>query len=61
MHWFYKLEQGQYLRSFAVLSRLVEAAGLQILEQNTCPIRPGLPGLPVVARFSRIIAQWANP
>ena len=52
---FYRIEQGRFLRHHAELKALVLKAGLKVIEDKTVPIRPGLPGLPVVARFSVIL------
>lgn len=57
MRLFYKLEQGQYLRSSADLAKLITSAGLVITEQKTFPIRPGIPLFPAVARFSCFLAS----
>ena len=58
MRWFYKLEQGQFIRSHGTIEALVRQAGLVIREKSLFPIRPGLPGFPPVARFVRLIAAW---
>lgn len=59
---FYRLEQGLFLRPHAALRQLLCAAGLRVERDETHPVRPGLPGLPVVARFSYFVASWdANP
>lgn len=54
----YNLEQGRHLRTNAELLHLLQAAGMNIIHTNQYPIRPGLPLMPVVARFSLIIGQW---
>ncbi len=53
---FYKLEQGLFLRRHEDLRSLVTQSGLAVLEDETVPIRPGLPLAPVVARFSVFLA-----
>jgi 2-polyprenyl-3-methyl-5-hydroxy-6-metoxy-1,4-benzoquinol methylase len=61
MRWFYKLEQGQFIRPHSEIEALVKKAGLVIREKGLFPIHPGLPGLPPVARFVRLVATWEQP
>jgi 2-polyprenyl-3-methyl-5-hydroxy-6-metoxy-1,4-benzoquinol methylase len=58
MHWFYKLEQGKFLRSHAETEALIRSAGLRIRDKRLVPLRPGLPGLPAVARFVCFECTW---
>lgn len=58
MRLFSKLERGQYLRSKIEIEKLIEAAGLKLAEYRSVPIRPGLPGMPVVAKFSCFMTFW---
>lgn len=54
----YKLEQGQYLRSNEELIQLIHEAGMEIVDSQLVSVRPGLPLMPAVARFSLIVARW---
>jgi hypothetical protein len=54
---FYKVEKGLFLRHHEDLKALITDAGLTVLEDERVPIRPGLPGAPVVARFSVFLAS----
>lgn len=58
MHWYYKLEEGQFLRSHDELEKLIAGAGLHIRRKKLVPQHPGLPGLPPLARFSCFAASW---
>jgi cyclopropane fatty-acyl-phospholipid synthase-like methyltransferase len=58
MHWFYKLEQGKFMRSHADTEVLIRNAGLHIRTTRLVPMRPGLPGFPPVARFVCFEAIW---
>lgn len=55
---FYRLEQGRFLRRHEDLKELLRASGLRIEQEERHPVRPGFPGLPVVARFSYFVATW---
>ncbi|ADK85529.1 Methyltransferase type 12 [Desulfarculus baarsii DSM 2075] len=55
---FYRLEQGQYLRSRQSLLALAQRAGLEIASAENHDVGTGIPGLPVVARFSVIVGGW---
>lgn len=59
MHWFYKLEQGQFMRDEQSTKKLITDAGMTIFRHRTVPVRPGLPGMPPVARFCCFEAKWS--
>jgi hypothetical protein len=50
--------QGRFLRRHEDLKELLRASGLRIEQEERHPVRPGFPGLPVVARFSYFVATW---
>jgi len=58
MHWFYKLEQGKFLRSHTETEALIQRAGLRIRDKRLVPVRPGFPGFPPVARFVCFDTVW---
>jgi SAM-dependent methyltransferase len=54
---FYRLEQGQYLRSVEALASLVQSSGARISFIGERLVSPGLVSWPKVARFTLIEAQ----
>ena len=60
MHWFYKLEQGQFMRDEKSTEKLITAAGMTICKRHITPIRPGIPGFPPVARFCCFETTWRS-
>lgn len=55
---FYKLEQGQFLRTGKQLANIAVMAGLKIDDMWCTPIRPGIKGIPPLAQFVTIQASW---
>lgn len=53
---FHMIEQGQFIRSWEELERLICAAGLSILEKQESELSPGLTSYPKIIRFGLIRA-----
>lgn len=58
MHWFYKLEQGQFMRANREIEKIILDTSMHTRDKQLLPQRPDFPGFPAVARFSCFTTSW---